>query len=824
MHPVPDRARYQWPALLCVWLLIATLAWLDARAEQDYVSLLDQSGTIAADSLPLQRPAPADYADAQTWTRFALAIDDGTALRLRSTDIDNAPTGRDVHWNSALSIALAQAGKLRHALTGEALPLATERALAWINLPLFLLVVIGLSWWAARRIGATAGVLLALGMLGNRWFYGGFAPNYVDHHGLLSAASLGIALGAICMGAGWSGSGTERDADLLPPSPHLARRGALCSAVAGGLGMWISAASVIPTIAFIGIAAVVVTVLLGPAAREDGAQFDGDVWRLWSRAGALISVVAYLIEYAPSHLGWRLEVNHPLYALAWLGGGELIALVGEWRINGARPSRMRMAMAIGAVLAAPVVIAAAGPRVMLLLDTRMAALHQTIAEFQSIVAVGRAGGFSALLPYAIGFALLLPALALAGARPRDRILIAFIALVSGLAALLACWQERWWLDASGPGLCLLALGVTALIAGRKPVLRWSIVGAISALFVAQAVARIRLTHANVEAGAVTEADATQPLYRDVAAAIRQTQPRGDVVLLASPTASSGVGYFGRFKTLGTLYWENIDGLAAAASIFSARGDDAARALMQQRGVTHIALIGRDDYLREYLHFAEPDGNASEFSNTFGARLASSAVAPSWLREIGFVGRGDQTPALAVRLWQVVPEQRAFDAQWSAAAARAAAQQPALAERIFREAIMSSPAAQHATLFDEAGRVAFRVHAHQLALRMFDSAMALQPATATRVAAAWIQATSSDDRARNGAAALAAIQPLVQGSPNDPALLDVFAAALAEAGRFAEAVSVAERMIALVQARGDAAGEARAREHLASYRAGRAWRV
>jgi hypothetical protein len=71
--------------------------------------------------------------------------------------------------------------------------------------------------------------------------------------------------------------------------------------------------------------------------------------------------------------------------------------------------------------------------------------------------------------------------------------------------------------------------------------------------------------------------------------------------------------------------------------------------------------------------------------------------------------------------------------------------------------------------------------------------------------------------------MAMMQPLVTQSPNDPALLDVFAAALAESGRFADAATTAERVVAIHRRAGDAAAEARARERLDAYRGGRPWR-
>jgi len=65
--------------------------------------------------------------------------------------------------------------------------------------------------------------------------------------------------------------------------------------------------------------------------------------------------------------------------------------------------------------------------------------------------------------------------------------------------------------------------------------------------------------------------------------------------------------------------------------------------------------------------------------------------------------------------------------------------------------------------------------------------------------AWILATHPDARERNGAEAIALLEPLVRNpSAETPALLDALAAAYAEAGRFDDAVAAATRAAALAR--------------------------
>jgi tetratricopeptide (TPR) repeat protein len=152
--------------LSCVWALIAWLAVLDALAVRDYVALLDDSGRSPPDALPLRRSAPADYADAQTWVRYALQLHESRSWQLRHTDIDNAPHGRNVHWNSAFAHLIDLGGRARSAATGEPFATATERSLAWFNVPLFLGLVILFSAWIARIAYRSHAHVLALRLFG----------------------------------------------------------------------------------------------------------------------------------------------------------------------------------------------------------------------------------------------------------------------------------------------------------------------------------------------------------------------------------------------------------------------------------------------------------------------------------------------------------------------------------------------------------------------------------------------------------------------------------------------------------------------------------
>lgn len=818
MQLTSESPRTRWLLLFAAWGVCTLAIGLHTRAVTDYVTVVDRLGLRGAPAAatPQQQVIPARFADAQMWVRHARAGRDAGEARVRFTRVDNAPHGREVHWASPLAWIIRFSDTLGSA----------ERALLWLNAPLLLSLIVLLSGWTAQRAGAGAGVLVAFAMVGHNRFYDSFAPANVDHHGLLTASVFGLVLGLVFMGAGWwkpnlGGTFTT----LLPSDAASTRRAAIVSAVCGALGLWVSAASVLPAIALAGAAGLIVAGWRGPAALRDGARFDPTAWRLWGGVGGALAAVCYLVEYAPHHLHVRLEVNHPLYSLAWWGGASLVAILGaraaeRGHARGLGRVGLQLLLPLLAVAAVPVVMLAGGEKVFALRDPFIAELRHYVLEGKTLPEVARTLGFGAVA-YQLGSCLLLvPAFALAGrARGEGAVLAGFGTLVAAAFLALGFWEVRWWFVGSATQIVLL---LTLLALTRRP---WTWVLAVSVtLMLPAAFARIAAVRSDVRAGIIDARDILQPLYRDIAAALRAAQPDGDIVLLASPNASAGIGYFGHFKSLGTLFWENTPGLKAAAAIYSARTDEEAARLIRERGVTHIVVIPTASFHIEYFQLLHPRAPGSEVNRTFGHRLLAKRPDIPWLQSIPYRKPPDLDLAPAgVRLYRVAFDVTEEERRFQMAMALVAAGDLAEAETAFAELAARVPAASRAELHETAAAVFYDYGADAPAVRAFRRALELNPTATATTTLAWILATTADHALRDGFAALALISPVARAEPGDPTVLSAFAAALAETGRFPEAAAEATKALEAARAAGDQAARPLLQKRLDAYHSGKAWR-
>jgi hypothetical protein len=604
--------------------------------------------------------------------------------RLRQVDYDNAPGGREVHWNSPLHGWLAAVAWVDHAMSGQPWSASVESAALhagpWL-LGLFLVVLVP---WSGRRLGLVPAALVATGLVAIAPLGGEFGTGSFDHHGAAAACALMTGLFLL---AGWTASADD------------ARRMFIASGIAGAAGLWINAATQIPVLAGIGIGAVLAHAL---ARAEKLPPVNPHLWRTWGWAGGLASLAFYLVEYFPSHLGWRLEVNHPLHALAWVGAGDLLARWCNRRQSAANhppnssASRVWPLASLLAV-AAPAVVVFLAPSTFVVRDPFLWRLHvDYISEFAPLFA--QWPGFEALFVRIN----ILPAFGLAatwlilrgGLTPRLRGLVVLALPAATVATMLALSQQRWVHVASALWLVVLAAAAMATV---KSGFAWTGLRRLTAgLFVA-----LVLLPYPLKAGwdalrgreGLSRENVRQFAVRDLAFWLRRHTGADPVMVLSGPTVATELVYHGGFRTIGTLYWENREGLRTLVDIFGAADAARAKELIERHGVTHIILLPWGSFADEAARLARVlrDDDPAPLG-AFAQNLVSPGHGlPDWLRPLPYrLPAAEQFKDMIPLVLEVTPGQSPTDAATRAAHYLAAMGNPAAAQELLGRVLAAQP--------------------------------------------------------------------------------------------------------------------------------------
>jgi hypothetical protein len=504
-----------------------------------------------------------------------------------------------------------------------------------------------------RRMGLIPAILwiLNLGMMTTlQW---SFHPLRPDHHGLQVSFLLGSLLCLMLGGLGW----TDHHADekvfapqwFLPldlPSHKSARRYFIASGILGGFGLWIGATVQLFGIGLVALGAMLLIFFMPPRVANNSlaVSYRPALWRIWALAGAVTSVILYLVEYAPALPGMRLEVNHPLYAVSWMCAGECMTRLSALKIRDAAvTSRDRMSVVIlglGA-LALPILLWIGPAEWHTMHNVHMQRMHAHILEFLPLVKTYDLGLVKTLFTQ-FGFLpiFLLVAPLLTGSEKSTLYewAVLWMAFLPAMAyAVLTLMQTRWT-----PFFCvaslLLAMVTLAILARhqttaeRPAFLVWLITGAVlmqPALSVrgqAKEFAKMRDPHAIVS-------DLAKPiLQRQLAMRLGALNTNGAFRVMCEPDMAARLFYYGGIPCITSYYWENLDGLLAATDFMTDPGNDVAARIARERGITHV-ILPRTGAIAHMFYFLKT-GHLSEKGardSMAGRLLTESESLPPWIQ-------------------------------------------------------------------------------------------------------------------------------------------------------------------------------------------------
>jgi hypothetical protein len=579
--------------------------------------------------------------------------------RVRHVDYDNAPFGRGVDSPSPYRWWQGLVSWLDQAVSGRSPGLAAERAALWTDPLLHLLFLAGATVFVAWQFGVFPAALFSAGVATLFPFAASFIPGAPDDRGLSLACAVWSILPLLAgiravPDAGPAGQNGPADAN------RRTRRWFFVAGVMGGCGLWVSVASQVPIILGIALGGLIAAWI----SRSDASTGSPGpaAWWAWTFGGVATVLAAYLIEYFPSYLGsWQLRVIHPLYGVAWLGLGVVVVQAVAWIQRGKAAWSIRNAVvflfAVAAVAALPVVmwkiknggflaVSVAASRLTKLPGGAVATnlwswmLHEGITPQV----------WTTLLPVL----LVLPAawfVLRRRTRPAARMLVA-LALGPVLMALgfAGCYLS-WWNMLDGALLALLVVTTAAVNeTARPPVARWVWCGSVAAVLAQGVIALLppRGTGMNT---VLSQSELAGLIERDLARWLAKHAGAAGALVLAPPNETTTLYYYGGLRGLGTLAWENQDGIGAAIRIVSASTPEEAKELIERRGITHIVIPSWDSYLDEYARIG-----MGQVEGTFLSRLHLWKL-PPWLRPVAY-----QFPTLAgfegrtVTILEVVEEQ------------------------------------------------------------------------------------------------------------------------------------------------------------------------
>lgn len=625
-HPPPRRlltgSRMRW-ALLGLLLLtghIIFFTWHTDRAAQSF-----NRSTVPPDTIT-GVPEPRFFleTDSYAWLAHTRDLMNSDAWRLRWTHMDNAPYGREMHWSHLLIWTIRGMATAIIAATGWPVARAIELAGVWV-MPLFQFLFLTLSFLAiARKMGWLPAAGLAFAFLTFESVSIAFFPLKPDHH----AFQLFFTVAAFaCLQFGGMGWVRAPSASANPPpcllgfpetpGPAEARRWFIASGVFGGLALWVGATVWLISLAIIALAVLPALPLFHPPTKEE--TYVPSLWRYWAGAGCAVGLICYLLEYAPAHFAMRLEVNHPLYWLSWIGVAMGLELLGNLSrpLDIGRKQMLRLLLTALVASALPLAVLLGPDAWHQMNDPFLKHLHaRYITEFQPSVLI-REGNWASFFATFRAYALALPGigvllLARREISPSRRRCLASAGLYAALFLAAALAQQRWGFSFAAALVWLTVLTLTALAtASESPHRsRWQWAAAVLTLLIVldglhADFSRLRMENNAAENRALPESWISNNLHKRNALRWGLAADANQWRFCGAAPEVPPLYYFAGIPSVASYYWENAAGWQAEATLLGDVSPGATQALeiARTRGLTHIVSSVHSSYPEIYFYVA-----------------------------------------------------------------------------------------------------------------------------------------------------------------------------------------------------------------------------
>lgn len=592
--------------------------------------------------------------DGYHWIRYAQTMEKDRLWRVRHTDMDCPPTGRTVNWSSLFTGWLWMLGKITSLFTADPCNRAIARTSWWANPLLHVIVLVLAMLIATRSRGPWAGVFIAIGMVSSTPFTEGFQAANPDHHGLVDGVILLVFLLTWCCDFGFietpgaTASATPLAEDAVCEQRERARRYFLTAGVVTGLGVAISALPILFVLAGLGLGTLLACALFPRKGLDAPMIYESGVWQAWGRAAGGTALVLYLLEYFPGPMRLLLDVNHPLWALALWGSGELMTVTTSGLAGRGRPTiSLYSAAAIFVAVSAPLVLIAFGPAGTFSIgEPFLGKIGDQIVELRPLSVLIDERGTNVLLhmfhlqPAAILIAVGIIVWGLGSPVQRAGLVVLIVPV------LLLGWQTweqgRWALQFSAAvqPLVVAVIGVLVSLAHGLSCsnARQAALTAIALFF-----AGVQFLAAPRHALEVLRKEGLRPMpdlsesidlaVRDLVGFLKVRRPEVTPVFFSGTALGTSLAYFSGGRALATLFWENREGLRAAGAIACAQTDEEAYQLLRERQITHLVFSSKDLWNRYYYPIFRPGSPPGEETTSFWHRVFRNGQLPRWLRPV-----------------------------------------------------------------------------------------------------------------------------------------------------------------------------------------------